>query len=133
MTTKKQAYRKKWRAKNKERERELQKIWRAENRDKVNAQARARYQYEREKQLSRHRKRKYGISDDIYFMMVEEQGGACAICGDVPDINLSIDHNHTTEKLRGLICNPCNIALSKAKDSPAILRAMAGYLEKYDG
>jgi len=37
-----------------------------------------------------------------------------------------------TGKIRGLICNPCNIAIAKAKDSPEILRAMADYLEKYD-
>lgn len=56
-------------------------------------------------------KRKYGISKDEVFALLEKQNGACAICGlraiDAGE-RLHIDHNHKTGKVRGLLCRPCN-------------------------
>ena len=106
--------------------------WRENNREKINAGAKERYYENRNAELSRHRFKNYGIDNDTYNFMVNAQDGRCIICGDMPEINLSVDHNHQTGKIRRLICNPCNIAIAKAKDSPEILRAMADYLEKYD-
>ncbi len=49
-----------------------------------------------------------------YKKLIEQQGGCCAICGKQPsksDRILSIDHNHTTDKVRGLLCVYCNTGL----------------------
>jgi hypothetical protein len=70
------------------------------------------------------------MDQPTYDVLVEAQDGRCLICGERPEINLSVDHDHHTGQVRGLICNPCNIAIAKAKDSPALLRAMADYLER---
>mgnify|MGYP001576209901 CR=1 FL=1 len=42
---------------------------------------------------------------------------------------LHIDHNHTTGAVRGLLCTQCNVGVGMLKDSPAVLRAAANYLE----
>jgi hypothetical protein len=41
-----------------------------------------------------------------------------------------IDHCHTTGKIRGVLCNPCNTALGFAKESPHRLRSLADYIEQ---
>lgn len=80
---------------------------------------------------------KYGMTIEDYDRMLEEQGG-CAICGTDnplgegnprPAISFAVDHCHTTGRVRGLLCNPCNRGIGFLRDSPAILRKAASYLE----
>jgi len=57
--------------------------------------------------------RKHGLSIEDYGRIFEQQNGLCAICG-LPEItypHLSIDHNHNTNKVRGLLCHKCNSAI----------------------
>ena len=129
---KRQEYKKKWDSEHPDKLREYNYKGRIKNRDSINANARERYYKNRDSELARHRMKSYGIDDVTYFEMVAMQNGKCIICGDTPSVNLSVDHNHVTGKIRGLVCNSCNIAIAKAKDSPIILRAMADYLEKFD-
>ena len=81
-----------------------------------------------------HHKRKhyYGISEFEYYSMLERQSGGCAICGGVNANGrfLSVDHDHETGALRGLLCNNCNAAIGLLKDSPAILKAAGAYLRR---
>lgn len=51
----------------------------------------------------------------------------CDICESAAKI--CFDHCHASGRFRGWLCNNCNTALGLAKDSPAILRKMAAYLE----
>lgn len=63
-------------------------------------------------------KHKYGISKADYNEMFQKQGGCCAICGKHQSEcyhPLGVDHNHLTSKIRGLLCGPCNSALSFLK------------------
>jgi hypothetical protein len=62
------------------------------------------------------------------------QGSCCAVCRtrEPGAKNWNTDHNHITGKLRGILCHKCNVALGMAKDSPAILRALADYLEYHN-
>lgn len=52
----------------------------------------------------------------------------CTICGS--NKKLCIDHCHATLKVRGWLCDNCNVSLGRAKDNPATLRALADYLER---
>jgi Recombination endonuclease VII len=40
------------------------------------------------------------------------------------------DHDHGTGQFRGWLCGSCNASLGLAGDNPAILRALADYLER---
>ena len=42
-----------------------------------------------------------------------------------------VDHDHETGDVRGVLCNPCNIILGKAKDNPDILKNAANYLTEH--
>jgi len=75
----------------------------------------------------------YGLRDEDYEDAVEHQHGLCAICGERPSKPLSIDHDHDTGELRGLLCDNCNHMLGHAKDNPKILRWGAEYLENPPG
>lgn len=83
-------------------------------------------------------KRKYGISVDEYDQLLVEQNGVCAICrskeshvyksGKLKD--LSVDHCHSTGKVRGLLCVKCNRALGYLDDSIERINRAITYLEK---
>jgi hypothetical protein len=73
----------------------------------------------------------HGISEALYQNVFDEQDGLCAICGDQPSKRaLAVDHDHITGKIRGLLCDQCNTALGKFKDSPELLLKAIAYLQK---
>lgn len=134
--------------KNKEKRKAYLKIWKLKNRDKLLRQGRASYKrnahnrrkYSRnfywknkQKELDRIRFKKYGITGEEFRLIVKKQNGKCPICKRKDNKNLSIDHDHFTGKLRGVICNRCNMALGNVQDSPKILKALINYLEKHYG
>ena len=57
---------------------------------------------------------KYGITPNQFYDTLAEQNNKCAICNrDMNDYGkiFCVDHNHTTGKVRGLLCDPCNYGL----------------------
>jgi len=74
----------------------------------------------------------YGISLLQYNALLDSQGGACAICKrmDWNGRGPHVDHDHTTGKIRGIVCSSCNTGLGYIRDNPGIARAMADYLEE---
>jgi hypothetical protein len=84
-------------------------------------------------------RRKYGLTVDRYTTMFFDQGGACAICGEKETYGnktgqrriLSVDHDHTTGKVRGLLCNKCNQALGLLRDRPDLALRAAEYLAEH--
>jgi hypothetical protein len=79
----------------------------------------------------------YGITPEDYNKMFEEQNGCCCICNKHQSNfkkSLSIDHNHQTGKVRGLLCHHCNVGLGHFKDNIESLNSALDYLiktEKY--
>lgn len=74
--------------------------------------------------------RLYGISIEEYYEILEIQDGVCAICGVPPsDKRLAVDHCHTLNIIRGLLCDRCNTTLGKCNDDVLLLRKMIDYLE----
>lgn len=73
--------------------------------------------------------KKYGLTAEDYNKIFVGQGGVCAICGRPPDgKSLAIDHDHTIEKVRGLLCSDCNLMLGGANDSTETLARAIKYL-----
>ena len=76
--------------------------------------------------------------------MMEDQNGLCIICqtecsrtkrpaklrqNDSGFVTrLSVDHDHETGKVRGLICHLCNIGLGSFHDDPELLENAAKYI-----
>ena len=75
-------------------------------------------------------KRLYGITLEDYVAMFVSQGEVCAICKEKCPTkkSLSVDHDHNTGRVRGLLCNRCNRALGMFKDNPILLKRAASYL-----
>lgn len=77
---------------------------------------------------------KYGITLEDYDEMLKAQDGKCAICGCKSEDNgrygvLYVDHNHNNGKIRGLLCESCNLGLGIFKDDIGILNNAIKYLK----
>jgi hypothetical protein len=83
--------------------------------------------------LERFRRRQtcriYGMLPEDYAALMARQGGVCAICGD-PGDPLCIDHCHDTGRVRGLLCDNCNVGLGMYRDSKGRLRGAIAYLDR---
>lgn len=72
---------------------------------------------------------KYRINFKTYVDLFLNQSGRCAICREKPEgRNLFVDHCHTTDKVRGLLCQTCNAGLGMFKDNLAYLARASVYL-----
>ncbi len=83
-----------------------------------------------------HLKRMFNITLEKYNIMLAEHNGVCAICGE-PEVYyrnkvLCVDHDHKTDKIRGLLCNRCNRSLGLLKDDKNLLISAINYLTKYE-
>jgi Recombination endonuclease VII len=115
-------------------EREIARVkqWQQANPERVRAVQRKRRMRPNSKLADRasHLKRKYGMTLKQYEEMLEAQEGGCAICGRPPrpDVALHIDHEHTSGRIRGLLCFSCNAALGYFGDDGDRLVSAAAYL-----
>lgn len=55
----------------------------------------------------------------------------CEVCHGPSARTMCFDHNHETGEFRGWLCNGCNAALGHAGDNPALLKALANYLDRH--
>ena len=79
----------------------------------------------------RKKERSYGVSHDEFLRLLDAQGAVCAICkGGNGKRALSIDHDHATGAVRGLLCDRCNPMLGYARDDVAVLQAAIEYLSR---
>ena len=75
----------------------------------------------------------YKIPPERFDEILASQGGGCAICGTKTPGGMGrfhIDHDHASGRVRGVLCQPCNISLGLMRDNPTLLRGAAEYLEK---
>ena len=114
---------------------------RADGEDELTYQARRSRAYRaihKEAVQSYDIKRYYGLSKAEYAKMKTDCGNKCEICrkeeiaidnnGSVR--NLAVDHCHETDKVRGLLCTKCNMALGGVNDSIPLLYKMIDYLKR---
>jgi hypothetical protein len=85
----------------------------------------------------RSRQSMYGLSESRFEEMVAEQNNLCAACGQ-PETKLirgklsrlSVDHDHETGRIRGLLCAGCNSALGQVKDDANRLIKLLAYITR---
>lgn len=136
----KAAYMKNWRAANKDKVTANFQRWKAENKESRAAYMKdymSKYAETSEAKAAtfiRNLWRNYKLSPDQFNSMWESQKGKCGICqvemaprGRDPHA-VSVDHNHQTGEIRGLLCQACNRGIGNLKDCPAVLEAAANYL-----
>jgi oligoribonuclease (3'-5' exoribonuclease) len=78
----------------------------------------------------------YGMTAEDYEATAELQNWACAVCEEQDDrvseagvpMPLSVDHDHSTSRVRGLLCHRCNTAIGLLRDDPKIADRVAEYL-----
>ena len=110
--------------------REKSKAWKKANPEKVKKSQKEWHLKNKEKSRNSALKKRYNISIEDYNQMFVDQNGVCAICKGkcVTGRNLSVDHNHETGKVRGLLCLDCNAGLGHFKDNKSILLEAIKYL-----
>lgn len=72
---------------------------------------------------------KYGLCRTAYDEIFKVQHGVCAVCGKPPSkIKLSIDHDHTTGGVRGLLCFRCNFGMGWFQSDVGRLQKLIEYI-----
>lgn len=123
-----------WRKKNPEKVRAYNRLYASRNRLKLRAKSRRIYRARPEIWLRSDLKKRYNMSLEDFNSLLGAQNGLCAICGH-PETSryrrLSVDHDHNTGKIRGLLCSGCNSGLGRFKDDPARVERALLYLTKH--
>lgn len=82
---------------------------------------------------SRWLKKQFGITEEDYNKMLTAQGGVCLLCNTTRGRRrLAVDHNHATNKVRGLLCGACNRVLGYVENKEWLTKAQS-YLGCQDG
>lgn len=85
-------------------------------------------------------KRDYGITLAEYNVMLRKQAHRCAVCRKPETVRskrtgalrrLSVDHDHVTGEVRGLLCQRCNVLVWALEDNHTSLAAIAAYIEDF--
>lgn len=82
-----------------------------------------------EKSRSMWLKKRYKITLDNFNTKLLAQGNVCASCKQAR--KLCVDHDHTTGKVRGLLCDACNKALGLLEEKQATLVSLIEYLGRW--
>lgn len=123
----------KWAKENVEAHRRNNKKWNRENRERFNENKRRSAKNNPDSCKNIQLRNKFGITLEEYKNILAKQNECCAICGEKcrTGKDLAVDHNHQTSKVRGLLCQGCNIGLGQFKESKIIFSNAIRYLKKY--
>ena len=111
--------------------------WYANNPDYNNKASKAWHAKNPGRRVGFNRKCLYGVTKEQYAMLLKQQKNRCAVCknkevrtrnGKV--IELSVDHNHETGAIRGLLCSRCNTAAGLLYESATVVATLAKYLRR---
>ena len=118
---------------NRKRLSDIRKVWYRKHRKRILKSLRQSYCPAKHRILAR--KTKYGLGELQFDILIKQQKNRCGIC----ELKFSqrkkssrphVDHCHLTDKIRGLLCSKCNLALGLFGDQAKVLRKAAKYLEK---
>lgn len=77
-------------------------------------------------------KQRYGITMEDFNNIFKAQNQSCKICGSEKSDgrNFVVDHSHKTGKIRGILCNLCNIVLGSLREDLELIKKIEIYLSK---
>lgn len=125
---------KSWYEKNKERSIAISMRWRAKNKERANENERRYRASNREKRRFARQRYVYGHMEGFaYVVEILKSGKAvCQNCftpgSEGKNKTLCIDHDHTTNRIRGILCHFCNCSIGYSEDRPERLESLAAYL-----
>lgn len=106
--------------------------WRKQNKDYYKTYRDENLDRMREAERKRHYKYA-GYQEGMYEALMELQNHTCRICGEVDtDRGLCVDHCHTEDRIRGLLCKRCNLGIGSFQDDLDLLRSAMKYLQEAD-
>jgi hypothetical protein len=116
---KERAYHKKYNLKHKQEQQKKRKIYKELHKEEIKIGKLQHY---------------YKLSkEEATLLYYKKLNGICDICGN-PETSkyflLSVDHNHKTGKVRGLLCSNCNNGLGRFKENIIILQNAIEYLKR---
>jgi len=94
------------------------KAWREKNRERI-----------RRNQHKHQIFKLYGLTAAEYDRMLIGQAGRCSICEE-PMRKPCVDHDHTSGKVRSLLCNECNLTLGWI-EQPALRSRFDAYIQAH--
>jgi hypothetical protein len=98
-----------------------------------------RIEYNKDKKKSAEKRyikslyREYNLTFEEYLKIKDLQNSGCAICKYplLDGMNSHVDHDHSSGKVRGILCRWCNIGLGHFKDSVQTLEKAVQYLNQH--
>ena len=121
-------YSREWQRANKDKVNLKSKKYQQMNREKCRALCREYYQKNKEKIRCIRLKYFYGLSPEDFQKLHENQNGLCPICKLSLGSDMHIDHDHTTNKVRGILHQNCNLFLGKFEKRMVHLTNIMHYL-----
>jgi hypothetical protein len=123
-------YNKEYRDKHKDEAREATRLWELNHPDIVKQRRKKWFQKTKNKEYMKnyHLIKNYNITLDDYNKLFLKQEGKCKICHQSFE-SLIVDHNHKTNKVRGLLCDNCNCGIGFLKENTDILLEAIEYLK----
>lgn len=122
---------KRWKKRHPEKARELARRNYSRHRAKFCAKSRKQYRQKPEIRLRSDLLKRYNLTIQAFRALLASQKGLCAICGESEKgrfSRLSVDHDHETKAIRGLLCSACNSGLGRFKDKEELLVRALEYL-----
>lgn len=121
-------YNKKWYQKNREKRMAQTNLWRKNNPEKAKSYRTP------EKTKTYMLEVRHGITLDQFNQMFISQNGRCGICSRPFKDNKDtcVDHDHSTGRIRELLCFNCNTTLGKFEDSTTLVESVLTYLRKWE-
>jgi hypothetical protein len=83
-------------------------------------------------------RRQFGITLADYEKLLADQHGVCYICGKPETVvhcgqvrRLAVDHDHTTGKVRRLLCTVCNTRVGWVEEDPILVEKIQAYIRQF--
>ena len=116
---------------------ERSKQWYYNNKERATLSARKWLNEHPERAVAIGRKAKlklrYGVTPEQIEEMSVRQNGMCAICLNkfISRTDMHIDHDHSTNQMRDLLCRKCNLGIGYFNDNPLLANKAAEYLNRW--